>query len=209
MYNIYIKPEDVWNYFINNRKVLGEEVHVIAEAKVPTTETVWELCVTDADESVYESHKNTAKDGIANLEVYRNDELKTNKRVFTEAACESEVNQYLRNFSALAGETPKYVAQSDSKADEDPDLPPVADETDFEMVAKRDEEMIALTREFISGAVGCPIEEEDLDDGIVGEILEQFETICAEYGYEFYHPYIFEDEEGIERIIEYPSADNV
>lgn len=185
MFRAYVKPEEVWDYFQKHKVRLKNELDVIAEFETDEGDTPLKVYLTEEQE-------------LPLLTVEYDDgeveEVVEKEGAVSPADCKSVADRF-------------YAMVKDSATeakDEDTDFHTL-DDCDFEIVAEREYEIIKALKEFLKILMGCDSNEEvEFDDETLLEMLPYIEETIFECGFVPYHPQIFEDENGVQRLITSP-----
>ena len=173
MLTVYVSSSDVWDFFQENKKRLEEFEDIIAE-----TDDGLSVCLTN--------HLDTPLIRV-----------------------EGEDNSTIRQESALSKDKCKEIVEEfygiiesfSIQNDDDPDPEAGYRDEDFEELAERELDLVEVTKDFITFAMGYFDEDYPIEDGVALEILDEIEKICSEKGFPFYRPYIEEDENGNARVV--------
>lgn len=173
MPEVYVKPNDVWNYYQKHKKRLEDELDVIAE------KDNIEVCLTQDNgfpliSIEYESekqHKVLQKECVISADDCR----RVSEKFY------SMVEDY---------------ADVDLESDEESK---VATEVDIEIVSEREFELCEALAKFLTVAMGYDESEAidvPIDEDFLIPVLDEIEPICADQGFPFYRPMVVENTDG-------------
>lgn len=196
--NIYLQPEEVWEFYHKEKKRVEDELVIIAE----NIHTGYEVMITDDSGTlfVYVNRKNVTEHRDA---------------LVSPIDCKHTVRDIYIKYLF-----PVYVNSTKKKDAEDYIIPDEAEEyyesleddesiVDIEdQIYEREDELLMAFKDFLEVVVG------DYETVFEGDDDEQFkdmfegiiETIALDYGYNIYRP-MFIDVDGVEEFVEYPYKD--
>lgn len=174
MLKVFVKPENVWKYFQENRERLKGVCDIIAEIELEGVDL--QVVLTECD-----------KRPQISIELSESNEPIIKERIASADECEETVKTYFKVAETLA----------DEEALESITETKIADEVDFLMVAHREAELLTALKNFMTVAMGFSDGSDlELEDGEFSAILDNIETTLYECGYAIYRPQIIEDDEG-------------
>lgn len=184
---IYVKPEDVWYFYLNNIQKLKEVQAKIAE----NTETAYTIFLTEDA-------------GFATITVYRYENQIDEDFLVNKIDCESVVkatyNKYLYPVTVSADK-----AENDKKNGEEDNTPddPMAPDDE---IYQREDELHMAALDFMEVVLGCDREElEGEYHDVVNDIVDYVcERLADEHMISIYRPMWVQEEDGSESYVEYP-----
>lgn len=203
---VHVSPDNIWEFFQNNKGRLVDSKVVIAE----NTDTGYAVLLTND------------YDGVANLIVERNEERIYNNYEWSSGGCYSTYRQLIGKYLLpVVEDTPPQPPCERKLSDYDipDDLPPnvsieSAEDDELQEMEdaqyEREDELLLATADYLSIAMN-----EGAGDG--GAIIEAYGTefvnevtdhileyLASEQGVEIYRPTIFDGDNGERMLIEYP-----
>lgn len=203
---VHVSPDNIWEFFQNNKGRLVDSKVVIAE----NTDTGYAVLLTND------------YDGVANLIVERNEERVYNNYEWSSGGCYSTYRQLIGKYLLpVVEDTPPQPPCERKFSDYDipDDLPPnvsieSAEDDELQEMEdaqyEREDELLLATADYLSIAMN-----EGAGDG--GAIIEAYGTefvnevtdhileyLASEQGVEIYRPTIFDGDNGERMLIEYP-----
>lgn len=175
MLKVFVEPQNVWNYFQQNRERLKGVCDIIAEIELE-----------GVDLQVVLTEKNSLPQ--ISIELSESNEPIVDECIKNSEICEDTVKTYFKIAENLSGEEANNCVAKTQ----------IADELDFLTVARRETQLLSALKEFMTVAMGYSDDEFEFDikeEEFTG-ILDCIENTLYECGYAIYRPQIIEDDEG-------------
>lgn len=187
MIKIYVKPDELWNYFQKHKKRFGITMDNVAEVLDDKTESpLVKIYLTE--ENGYPSMT------IEQVHDGGNEEILVKECAISSKDCITVYQKLLKQLEEYG----KEIKSETSSTSE-------ADETDFEIVLERESELREALAIFLNTLMGL----EECDEIIYGEeelteMLDNIEMmLCQDFGYVIYRPQIVECD-GKMKLVEFP-----
>lgn len=186
MIKVYVKPDELWEYFQKHKKHFQNAMDSIAEAFDNTETPLVRIYLTE--EKGYPS--------MTVEEVHENEE----EEILVKE-CAISAKDCTAVYQKLLKKLEEYAEEIETEANSVSAL----DETDFEIVDEREAELREALAVFLNTFMGLDdCEDVVFDDEELSAILDSIEaTMCQEFGYIVYRPQIIECD-GQMKLVEFP-----
>lgn len=186
MIKVYVKPDELWEYFQKHKKHFQNAMDSIAEAFDNTETPLVRIYLTE--EKGYPS--------MTVEEVHENEE----EEILVKE-CAISVKDCTAVYQKLLKKLEEYAEEIESETKSISEV----DETDFEIVNEREAELKEALAVFLNILLGLDdCEEIVYDDEELSSILDGIEAMmCQEFGYVIYRPQIIECD-GQMKLVEFP-----
>lgn len=186
MIKVYVKPDELWEYFQKHKKHFQNAMDSIAEAFDNTETPLVRIYLTE--EKGYPS--------MTVEEVHENEE----EEILVKE-CAISVKDCTVVYQKLLKKLEEYAEEIESETKSISEV----DETDFEIVNEREAELKEALAVFLNILLGLDdCEEIVYDDEELSSILDGIEAMmCQEFGYVIYRPQIIECD-GQMKLVEFP-----
>lgn len=186
MIKVYVKPDELWEYFQKHKKHFQNAMDNIAEAFDNTETPLVRIYLTE--DQGYPS--------MTVEQVYDNgeEEILVKECAISAKDCTAVCQKLLKQLEEYAE---KIEAEANSVS--------ALDEADFEIVDEREAELREALAVFLNALMGLDdCEDVVVDDEELSAILDSIEAImCQEFGYVIYRPQIIECD-GQMKLVEFP-----
>ncbi|MBR4022684.1 MAG: hypothetical protein IKI94_08875 [Ruminococcus sp.] len=146
--NIYVKPDEIWDYFQKNKKHLEEVVEVIAEVELDD-KTKLQVCITEDS-------------GYPKLTLELEDDVLEKECAISKSDCDIVSRKLYTTFESTA----ERLNESFEVEEENEEL----------INYEREDEILEALAEFLTVILDIPVDAFD-DEELVAMILESFEEV--------------------------------
>lgn len=179
MFKVYVKPDNVWDYFQTHKERLKSELDIIAE----DSDTRLEVCLTEEHGLPMFTIEDCTEKSIG--------EVLESEGAVSQNDCMSVAEKFYTIIEEFSLPTEEMQANQNEPSD-----------SDYELVAEREFEILEAFKQFLKVLVGySEAEAVELNDETMFEIIPYVEQTIFECGFVPYHPQIITDDNGETRLI--------
>lgn len=186
MIKVYVKPDELWEYFQKHKRHFEDAMDNIAEAFDNTEISLVRIYLTE--------DKGYPSMTVEQVHDNGEEEILVKECAISAKDCATVYQKLLKILEEYAE---KFETEANSIS--------TLEETDFEIVDEREAELREALAVFLNTLMGLDdCEDVVFDDEELGAILDSIEaTMCQEFGYVIYRPQIIECN-GQMKLVEFP-----